>query len=311
MPQMASTELLLHQLVAEAGLPEVTSYDELHGHGFDHRVVHATLADSQEVVLRSRKESWPLPVARARFLTEHDLPAPALLGGNEFATLYEYVPGEMLYHLIAEDRMTDATWRSVGTAFRRVHAVRFPSGLSGPFGADSLNLDAIDPVQDLHARIAAAVPRFEASLPFVLPHLPRLHAIIDAHADSLRQAPTALLHGDVFPTNIIVGPDRTTLIDWDFPRVADPAQEVSALDEWMYLAGGGNLADAFFDAYGPKPPKTDLYRITGAIGWFGRGVFNGWEIDSALDEARTELVTGWRDSLVAYLTDLGDRLDEL
>lgn len=183
--------------------------------------------------------------------------------------------------------------------------------MSGRFGADSLNLEAIDPVEDLHARIAAAEPRLEASLPFVLPQLPRLNAIIDAHADSLRQAPTALLHGDVFPANIIVGPDRTTLIDWDFPRVADPAQEVSALDEWMYLAGGGYLADAFFDTYGPRPPNTSLYRITGAIGWFGRGVFNGWEIDSTLDEARTEQVTGWRDSLVGYLTDLGDRLDEL
>lgn len=311
MLQMPSTEPLLHKLVAEAGLPEITSYEDLQGNGFDHLIVHATLADSQEVVLRSRKKSWPLPVGRARFLTEHDLPAPALLGGNEFATLYEYVPGEMLYNRVAEDRMTDDSWRSVGTAFRRVHAVRFPSGLSGPFDAGRLVLEAIDPVQDLHERIAAAVPRLEVSLPFVLPHLPRLHAIIDAYADSLRPAPTALLHGDVFPTNIIVGPDRTTLIDWDFPRVADPAQEVSALDEWMYLAGGGCLADAFFDAYGPRPPNTGLYRVTGAIGWFGRGPFNGWEIDFTLDEARTEQVTGWRNSLVAYLTDLGDRLDEL
>lgn len=311
MLRMPPTKSLLHELVAEAGLPEVTSYQELSGHGFDHQVVHATLADSQQVLLRSREESWPVPVGRARFLTEHDLPAPALLGGNEFATLYEYVPGEMLYKLLAENRMTEALWRSVGTAFRRVHAVRFPSGLSGPFGPDSLTLKPIDPVQDLHERIAAAEPRLEANLPFVLPHLPRLHAIIDAHADPLRLATTALLHNDVFPANIIVGADRTTLIDWDWPRVADPAQEVSALDEWMYLAGDTHLPEPFFDAYGPRPPNTSLYRVTGAISWFGRGVFNGWEIDSSLDEARTHQVQGWRDSLVAYLTGLGDRLDEL
>lgn len=52
MLQMPSTELLLHELVAEAGLPPVADAVPITGHGFDHQVVRATLVDSQQVVLR-------------------------------------------------------------------------------------------------------------------------------------------------------------------------------------------------------------------------------------------------------------------
>ena len=308
MDGMPATERLLHELVSAAGLAQVRSVEPMRGHGFDHEVLRATLADTRQVVLRHRQESRPLPLGRARFLADHDVRAPALLGGNDFATLYDYIPGEMLSAVI--DTMTDARWRSVGTAFRRVHAVRFPSGLSGDFGPDSLVLRPTDPVEDLHRLLVDAESRLRPNLPFVLPHLPRVHALIDDHAERLRQAPTALLHGDVFLANIIVATSQTTMIDWDQTRVADPGQEIAALDERIHLTTGGELPDTFFETYGPRPDTTALHRVTNAIAWFTHGPFAGWEIDPDLDADRTLLVTGWRNSLVDYLTGLGERLKE-
>jgi hypothetical protein len=310
MRRMTGTEALLHELVAAAGRPEVTSFEPLRGHGFNHEILRATLADSQQVVLRHlRQESRPLPLGQARFLAEHDVPAPALLGGNEFATLYEYIPGDMLSALVAEDRMTEDKWRSAGTAFRRLHAVRFPKGLNGVFGPEELVLRSTDPVRDLHAMLVDAEPRLKVNLPFVVPHLPQLHELIDDNAEPLREAPTALLHWDVYPANIIVGPSQTTLIDWGDPRVGDPAKEIAALDEHIYLINGSQLPDAFFDTYGPRPqPNTAIHRLTGAIGWFSEGPFAGWKINPDLDPDLKARVTRWRAALVTYLTDIGERL---
>lgn len=313
MRRVTGTEALLHELVAAAGRPAVTSFEPLRGHGFDHEILRATLADAQQVVLRHlQQQPRPLPLGQARFLAEHDVPAPALLGGNEFATLYEYIPGEMLSALVAEDRMTDDTWRSAGTAFRRLHAVRFPKGMKGVFGPEELVLGPTDPVRDMHEMLVDAEPKLTANLAFVVPHLPHLHEVIDHNAEPLREAPTALLHWDVYPANIIVGPSETTLIDWGDPRVGDPAKEIAALDEHIYLINGSQLPDAFFETYGPRSqPNTAIHRLTGAIGWFSHGPFASWEINPELGPDMTAQVTRWRDSLVSYLTGIGERLKEI
>jgi hypothetical protein len=312
MAAMPGTEALLHEIVATAGLPEVTSFEVLSGHGFNHEILRATLADGRQVVLRHQQdEPRPLPFGQARFLAEHDVPAPTLLGGSEFATLYDFIPGAMLSELVAEDRMTDDRWRSAGTAFRRLHAVRFPPRLKGEFGADELILEPADPVTDLHEMLTDAEPRLKASIPAVVPHLPRLHAVIDEHAEPLRETPTALLHWDVYPANIIIGPTETTLIDWGEPRVGDPAKEIAALDEHLYLINRSQLPDAFFETYGPRSqPNTAIYRLTGAVNWFSHGPFAEWGIDPALPPDLKTRVTHWRAALVAYLTDLGDHLKQ-
>ncbi|MGY4765290.1 aminoglycoside phosphotransferase family protein [Kribbella sp. CWNU-51] len=308
---MPTTEHLLHELVAAAGLPEVRSTKPLRGHGFNHEILRATLADSRQIVLRRRRQaSRPLPHGRTRFLSEHAVPAPALLGGNEHATLYEYIPGEMLSTLVDEDRMTDDAWRTVGTAFRRVHAVRFPSAMTGDFGPDALVLRPTDPVNDLHRLLADAEPRLSANLPFVIPHLRRLHAVIDEHAGPLRETPTALLHGDVFLANVIVGRSQTTLIDWDEPRVGDPAREIADLDERIHLINGGRLPDAFFETYGARPSTTAVHRLTGAMRWFAHGPFAGWDIDPGLDPDQRAQAIAWRNGLVAYLAGIGQRLKD-
>jgi thiamine kinase-like enzyme len=134
-----------------------------------------------------------------------------------------------------------------------------------------LVLRSADPVADLHEMLTDAGPRLKARIPAVVPHLPRLHAVLDEHAEALRETPTALLHWDVYPANIIVGPTETTLIDWGEPRVGDPTKEIAALDEHLYLINGSQLPDAFFETYGPRSqPNTAIHRLTGAINWFSQ-----------------------------------------
>lgn len=296
---MPSTELLLHELVAEAGLPAVANAVPITGHGFDHVILLATLADGARVVLRHRAaQPRPLPLSQAQFLADHDVPAPRLLGGNDEATLYEYAPGEMLSSLVEKSRMTDDAWRSLGTAMRRLHAVRFPNKLRGTFGPDGLTLIPADPIAKLHEDLIAAEDYLRTHLPEVVAQLPQAHALIDAHADSL-SGPTALLHFDMNPSNIIVGPAETLLIDWGDTRVGDPAGEIAALEEHIYLIDRTpQLPDAFYDTYGPRVDKVDVWRLCGAIGWYASGDFEEF---AELEPDLRAKADRWRTGLADYL----------
>ncbi|WP_432946416.1 phosphotransferase family protein [Kribbella sp. CA-253562] len=307
---MSGTESVLHQLVADAGLPPVTEVTAVTGHGFDHEILHAVLADSREVVLRHRPDApRPAPHALARFLAAHEVAAPALLAGTDTATLYEYAPGEMLSALVDQGRVTDEQWHAVGTAFRGLHAIRFPAGLTGVFTENGLNLRPSDPVATLHGELTRSEPVLAATLPGVVPQLPRLHALIDAYADRLRSTPTVLAHFDVNPANIIVTADRATLIDWGEPRVLDPGQEIAALEEHVYLLDGSLLLPpAFYAGYGPRPATTALHRLTGAIGWYTSGDFDEWD---ALPAALKPKADRWKRGLAAYLTKLPELLRQL
>ncbi len=96
---------------------------------------------------------------RARFLARHGVPAPALLAATERAALEEFIEGETLGDLIETGRDTGRVWRLVGEAFRRVHAVHFPSGLAGEkLGPERFVLTPYDPAEELHALIDAAEP---------------------------------------------------------------------------------------------------------------------------------------------------------
>ncbi|MGC4942577.1 phosphotransferase [Kribbella sp. DT2] len=318
---MASATDVLHHLVTEAGLPAVASATPLTGYGFDHEILHAVLTDGREVVLRHRPASYasPSPAApdpssatgapaspthilyrRAEFLAAYDVPAPALLAATAEAGLYEYAPGDMLLTLIEQRRMTDQAWHSVGTAFRRLHAVHFPKRLTGAFGNGTFDLDLTDPVRTQHELLD------KARLELVGDHLPKLHALIDQYADQLRETPTALLHRDVYPANLIVGPDRTMLIDWDSPQVGDPGIEIAALEEHVYLLGA-EIPPAFYTAYGHRPATTALHRVTGAIGWLAEGWLDDWAEDT-LDPVRSSKATSWRSGLQTYLSTLPELL---
>jgi aminoglycoside phosphotransferase (APT) family kinase protein len=297
----AEAGVLLRELLAVAGLPPAESTELLTGHGFDHEITVATLAGGRQVVLRRRMNGDPLDPAfsHAGFFAAHDVPAPAVLASTERAVLVEYIPGEMLSELVASGRCTEAGWRSVGDAFRRLHAVRFPSGLAGRFEQGRIVLTPHDPVATLHAELAAA--DLTTMLPEATKYVPRLHALIDSEADQLRRTPTSLLHADVNAANIIVASDRTVLIDWGHPLIGDPRGEIAALDEHVYLAGGGELPDAFFSAYGVSRAdlRLPVHRLTGTIGWLAGEDWDEWAADLTPELAvRT---ARWHTALVRYL----------
>src|SRR5579883_2503655 len=231
----ASATTVLPRLLREADLPGAVSIRRLSGRGFDNVIHVALLADGRQVVLRQWREPRPPEQGRALFLAAHGVPAPRLLAGTSDAALYEFVPGALLGDLIEAGRDSVATWRAVGLAFRQVHAVRFPPGLAGDVLPDRLVLFPIDPAAQMHGWLEGCVPGLRRLLPEALPWLTALHAIVDRATPALRHAATSLGHGDINMWNIIVADDRAWLIDWDEPRICDPAMEVALLDKHAAL----------------------------------------------------------------------------
>jgi len=80
--------------------------------------------------------------------------------------------------------------------------------------------------------------------------LARLRDRIDARAKELRREVPCLVHSDANFHNIVVGTDRVTLIDCDYPAVRYPLEELEGLEEHAYLHGLSELPAAFFAGYG-------------------------------------------------------------
>src|SRR6478672_5735525 len=149
----APDSALLADLLDDAGLPHAFAIAQLTGRGFDNAVYRVTLVDDRRVVLRRWREPRAPEHVRARFLAEHDLPAPTFLAGNEAGSLHAFVPGVLLGDLIETGQDTEENWHAVGRAFRRVHAVTFSPGLGGNLLPDRFVLTPIDPVALLHRQI--------------------------------------------------------------------------------------------------------------------------------------------------------------
>ena len=184
----------------------------------------------------------PSPVPRANFLAAHGVGAPRLYAANdEGAVLVDYIEGENLAAAAHRGGLGDREWQLVGAAYRRIHAVQFPAPLRGSFGPERLELTPTDPVQLMHANVDAAEPEIRILRPSVLPHLSTLRHHIDAHAEELRREIPCLAHTDANFHNLILAADRVTLIDWDYPGVRYPLEELEALEEHAYLNGVAEL----------------------------------------------------------------------
>ena len=197
------------------------------------------------------------------------MPAPRLLAATAAASLHEFVSGTLLGDLIEAGRDSADVWRRVGLAFRCVHAVRFPSGLEGDVLPDRFVLHPVDPAARLRARVDESEPGLRRRAPGAVAHLPALRELVERAAPSLREAGTALGHGDIHMWNIIVGDDRAWLIDWEEPRVCDPAMELALLDKHASLFNGRGLDPAFFEGYGRAAPEpnTSLHRVVQTVNW--------------------------------------------
>ena len=310
---MHASQRVLSKLLAEAGLPPAVEVSPLEGRGFSNEIVAATLAGGRRVILRR----WPAPRlpehARARFLADHGLPAPGLLAADEHASIIEFVPGEVLGDLIDDGRDSIQVWRLVGQAYRRVHDVAFPGGLTGEVRPHRIVLTPTDPVARLHADIENARIELHRILPERVADLLALHGAVQAAAGPLRAAKTALGHGDIHMWNVLVSASAVTLVDWDSPRVCDPAMEVGLLDKHASLFNGKGLPESFFEGYGhpPTEPNTSVHRVVQTLNWATSSDWAEFEADPGLSDELKRRARTWRPVLVDYLRDLPHHIHRL
>jgi hypothetical protein len=122
----------------------------------------------------------------------------------------------------------------------------------------------------LHSKVEAVEPAVRFQRPAMVSSLSRLRNRIDARAAELRREVPCLVHSDANFHNIVVGTDRVTLIDWDYPAVRYPLEELEGLEEHAYLHGVSELPAAFFAGYGREVsrPLLRLHRIVACFGTF-------------------------------------------
>lgn len=290
----------LDRLVSVAGLPPAESAEPFPGLGLDNTLLRATLVGGHEVLLRQMRPG-PSPLRRHRFL--EPLGAPRMWAADDGgASLVDFVPGEPLAAVAAAGRLDDVTWRLLGQAFARVHAVRFAPTLQGPYSAAGLTLISHDPAADLLEAVAAAEGWVRTHRPHLADQVPVLRRRIEVNADRLRGRESALLHGDANFHNVVVGLRSVVLIDWDVPEVGDPVRELAGLEGHAYLHGFRELPSSFHDGYGADVPRDllRLYRIVGHLqvlsspGW-ARMVSGAADLPAPVVAMLRGFYDGWSD----------------
>lgn len=178
---------------------------------------------------------------------------------------------------------------------------------------DRFVLTPVDPVELLHRQIDDARPGLELLLPDCVAYLPGLHEVVQEAAVALRATPAAFGHGDIHMWNVLVMERSVTLIDWDFPRVADPALEVALLDKHASLFNGIGLPASFFDGYGQRAPEpnTSIHRVVQTMKWATGSDWSEFEADPELPEVLKQRTRRWLPVLLDYLRDLPWHLDRL
>jgi len=64
----------------------------------------------------------------------------------------------------------------------------------------------------------------------------KVQQVVNALEDSRREDRELVpCHGDFSPRNVLVGPDRSVLIDWDRFQLADPARDVACFGAWCWV----------------------------------------------------------------------------
>jgi aminoglycoside phosphotransferase (APT) family kinase protein len=311
---IASRNTVLKVLLSQAGLPDPQTVRPMMGRGFDTDVCVVTFTDGRQCVMRHWREQRKPELPRAAFLESQGVPAPRLLAGTADASLYEFADGTLLGDLIEAGRCTEATWYKVGRAYRRVHDVRFPARLSGVVEPDRIVVHPVDPVDALHSLIEESVPGLRRRLPDVIAYLPEMHRLLDHAAQPLRTATTALGHGDINMWNIIIGEQQAWLIDWDSPRIGDPAVEVALLDKHASLFDERGLDPSFFAGYGhpPSQPNTFVHRVIQTMSWAAdEEDWIDFEQAPHISEDLRVRARRWLPQLLAYVERMPEHLQEL
>ncbi|WP_114558442.1 phosphotransferase family protein [Desertihabitans aurantiacus] len=295
-------------LLTEAGLPEAVALDAVDddGEGLDNQLWRVTLQDGSTVLLRQSKVLSPSPRTRVDFLRHNGVPVPVLHAADDTGhALWEYVPGATLASSVEQGVATESMWARTGQAFAAVHAAEFPAPLQGAITLDGVDLRPLDPVEQLLTRIEASRSWAADHLEQAEALLDRVTAFVDANSHRIRAERPAVTHGDTNLLNIIVDDHSVSLIDWDYPAVRYPLDELSALDEHAHLHGLDGLPSAFFTGYG-RPVAPDLlfaYRAVGCLGWLRSDEWLSWQSDPGLPEPAQHRLRHWHSRLLTWVTE--------
>jgi len=298
---------VLDELVAAASLPQVVSTEPVRRLGLDNVLLKALLVDGRVVLLRQSKSQNRSPLRWAEFLSAQNVGAPRLYAANEHGgMLVDFVAGRLLADLVQGGAADDGTWQKVGAAFRKVHAVRFPAPLQGDIGPEWIRLVPRDPVGQLLTKITAAERWVITERPNLVPALAPLRELVAMAAAEVRAETPCLVHGDANLHNVVVDDERATLIDWDFPAVRYPIDELAALDEHAYLNGGSGLPPSFFVGYGRQISLRLLriYRIVGCLTWLSGEDWTEWGSSDSIPPSTRATILDWRRKLLAWLDHL-------
>jgi len=196
----------------------------------------------------------------------------------------EGVQAPTLHSLLASHNGCAHTMRQVARAVAALHRTRGVAQRNEP--RESL----ADAIANAAAIVSRAAPEHASSAM-------RLAEKLTARARAIDSAPDATLHGDLHSRNILVGPDRVSLIDMDRVSTGDAYAELGSL-----------LAElAYRSCVRAEPIDTDTLAEV-VDGYFGEGQGAAlaetvaWHLAAALlhERARravTSLKPGWREAL--------------
>jgi aminoglycoside phosphotransferase (APT) family kinase protein len=295
------------------------------GSSNDHYLV--TLSNGSRRVLREYR--WPLrdrPDDLRRpelesfvhgLIRRHGVPAPAVLASvavdGRSASLLEYVDGELMADVLhkGDQAAADQVWHSLGRTLRRLHSITFPVGTHGRFKGSTLVDQSDSAGAFIHAwalRSARQLTTLRSNLPI---NLHALEAVLDRVAARLGDAPSALLHFDVHPWNIMVAVqdgryECAALLDWENTRVGDPTWDLM-LAEVLTAGPRFGPATAFYDGYGAVPSEPNRAACELAFMLYRA---NTTASCAVVEERRGD--AWWvADAVEAYVQNLPERLHRL
>ena len=113
--------------------------------------------------------------------------------------------------------------------------------------------------------------------------------------------------------NVLVAHDRATPVDWDAPRVGDPAKEIALLDKHVSLFNRAGIRPAFFDGYCSTPvePNTSIHRVVQTLSWATSDDWIDTERDPLVSAELKALHASWLPILLDHVRHLPRHLDRL
>jgi 5-methylthioribose kinase len=175
-----------------------------------------------------------------------------------FEDLSDY---QRMDHLLGHGRDVSTAAASIAGFLGRVHDRTSDGDLAGSFQNDEM--------QRLHGDHIFLLPYRENDFP-VSPAVAEIAAairnntgmvsIIDAAYQRYLEPKGALIHADVQPTNILIGPSGSKLLDAEIAHIGDPAFDIGVLLAHLRLASvasePGGAVSSVWDAYANEFAKT-------------------------------------------------------